>query len=376
MNAGRLHAVLELIKQDYEKHEVVARLQAASNALATSIRTVNEDTAVAFRDAIGDLYKALEQSPLTSATPSELETLKEIGAHDKVGAGLRGEIENTLNSNTVTPANALAELQRIAEVISHFNDVVTQIIGGFEELKIPYEALQPGESEIGATIPWQVVETNLEGLQKNLQQYDRSLKAFGELADDRPDSPAVRSVGSSAFQIFLESTPGIALCIATAIERLCALYKQILEIRVLRKKVKEQSLPEEVSASIGAYEQVVAKSGIEKIADDLIKEFGKNRPKERLNELRTALAKALKFLATQIDQGVDLEVRSEPPRPKDVAQSEGQSVKSDKTKKALEGARQISDRVKRAGAAMKALRRADEPVLALEFVEKQTKQTK
>jgi hypothetical protein len=115
MNAGRLHAVLELVKQDYEKNETAGKLQAAIDALSMSITTPNESNAVAFRDALANLYAALDQSPSNSATPSQVEILKEIGAFDKVGSGLRSEIENTLNDNTVTPANALAELQRIGQ---------------------------------------------------------------------------------------------------------------------------------------------------------------------------------------------------------------------------------------------------------------------
>jgi tetratricopeptide (TPR) repeat protein len=370
MNAGRLYAVLQLVKQDYEKNETLGRLQATIDALSTSIAAVSESNAVAFRDALTELYAALDQSPLNSATPSQVEILKEIGAVDKVGSGLRSEIENTLDSNTVTPAKGLAELQRIGQVLSNFGGLVEQIVNGFEELKIAYEDLEPGESEIGVLIPWPVVHTNLEGLQKSLHDYDRALKTFGELAENNPESPIIRSVGSSALQLFIQSTPAIALCIATAIERLCALYKQILEIKILRKKVREQSLPDSVSSTIEAHEQKVAESGIDKIVEDLVKEFGKQKPKERLNELRVALRSALRFLAEQIDAGVDLEVRAEPPRPKDVAENEGEPVKSEKTKRALEAARKTTLRIQKAGAAMRTLDRTGEPILALDIGEK------
>ncbi len=280
MNAGRLHAVLELVKQDYEKNETAGKLQAAIDALSTSITTPNESNAVTFRDALANLYAALDQSPLNSATPSQVEILKEIGAFDKVGSGLRSQIENTLNDNTVTPANALAELQRTGQVVVNFGKIVEQIVNGFDELKIPYEDLEPGESEVGVLIPWPVIHRDLEGLQKSLREYDRALKTFGELAEDNAESPIIKSVGSSALQLFIQSTPAIALCIATAIERLCALYKQILEIKILRKKISEQSLPESVASTIEAHEKTVAESGIDKIVEDLVKEFGKQRPKD------------------------------------------------------------------------------------------------
>src|SRR5205823_1153028 len=97
--------------------------------------------------------------------------------------------------------------------------------------------------------------------------------------------------------------------------------------------------------------------------------FGKGKSQERRNELRTALKKALKFLATQIDQGVDIEVRAEPPRPKDVADKEGEPVKSAKAKRVLERERTTVSRIHEAGSAMKALSRSSDPVLALQFEE-------
>jgi hypothetical protein len=74
---------------------------------------------------------------------------------------------------------------------------------------------------------------------------------------------------------------------------------------------------------------------------------------------------ALRFFATQIDQGVDMEVRSEPPKAKTVAENEGQSVHSPAAKQALEKARKIATRIQNAGKAMRALKRANEPILAL-----------
>lgn len=365
MNTGRLHAVLEMVARDYEKNEVLPNLQAVVNALSTSINSPTEEHASAFRGALDRLYTALSESPTNAAVPSQVDVLKEIGGTDKVGFGLSNEIKHTLDSNKVTPANALSELQAILEVSNQFDEKVRQIIEGFEELKIPYEELDPGEAEIGVLVPWTVIDSNLNGLQKELHQFDKALQTFGELAENNPKSPVIRSVGSSLLQMFIESTPGIVLCVAAAIERLCALYKQILDIKLVRKQLKEKSLPEAAAAILEAHEQEIAEKEIEKIADDLIREFGKNRQEERLNELRTALRTALRFFAAQLDAGVDMEVRSEPPRAKDVAARESSDVKSPKVKKALEQSKKTVARIKRATAAMRMLKRADTPILML-----------
>ena len=162
MNAGRLHAVLESIRQDYEKNDIVAKLQATVNALSTSISSTTEANANVFTEALAGLYAALDQSPSIFATPSQLEVLEEIGGADKTGVGLRERIQRMLDANNVTPANALAELQKILEVVTRFAEVVGRIVEGFEELKVPYEELDPGEAEIGPGMLNVVVERSVD----------------------------------------------------------------------------------------------------------------------------------------------------------------------------------------------------------------------
>lgn len=335
-------------------------------ALSSSIDSSDEAQTAAFSAALTDLNAALDQSPSASATPSRLAIFDEIGATDKIGDGLRTAIQNILEANNVTPANALVELQKIFDKVSKFSTVVSQVVGGFEQLKILYDELDPGETEVGITIPFKVIDSSLDGLHKELHDLDKALKMFGELVDEDPESATIKTIGSSALQVFLDSSPGLALCLATAFERLCALYKKILEIKLLRKQLGEKSLPETVTAPIEAHERQIAAKEIETIANDLIKEFSKKKDKERENELRNGIRAALRFFAEQIDAGVDMEVRAEPPKAKTVAENEGHRVNSLAAKQALEKARKIATRIQNAGSAMRALKRADGPILTLE----------
>jgi len=292
--------------------------------------------------------------------------LSEIAVSGLVGSGLRERIQQLLDANNITPANALVDLQRVLDDVRQLDEIVTKGVDVFERLGIEAEDLRAGESEIGLLLPFSVIHSNLAGFQKEMHEFDRHLKILGELVEGNPESPKIRCVSSSLLQVFLESTPGIALCVATALERLCALYKQILEIRQLRKQLGEKPIPKKVITSIEEHEQQMAATEIEKIADALVKEFYKGKDKNREHELRNGVGAALRFFAEQIDEGVDMEVRSKPPRAKAVAESEGEKVNSGKTKKALEEARAIAARIDNAGAVMRALKRAKGPVLALQ----------
>src|SRR5438552_13823231 len=131
MNAGRLHAALESIKRDYEKNQAIPKLQELVNALSNSISSSTEQNAIAFNTALSELYSALDESPSNSATPSRLAIFEEIRASNKLGLGLRKRIQNILEANNVTPANALAELQKVLEQMTRFSQTITQMIAGF-----------------------------------------------------------------------------------------------------------------------------------------------------------------------------------------------------------------------------------------------------
>jgi hypothetical protein len=365
MNAGRLHLALEVVARDYEDNEVIAKLRKLLETLTASIDSTDEAAANMFTEALTDVYATLSRSPSISEPPSQAKILEEIGASDKIGTGLSDRIQAVLDTNNVTPANALAELQKIAAEVEHFAGIVKQTIEGFEALHIDYDRLLPGETEFGVLIPWAVIDSNLEGLQKETREFDKALKIVSELVEESPQSPHIRSVGSSNLQLFLSSTPAIAACLIAAVERLCALYKQILEIRSLRKQLREKSLPKELTAPIEAHEEIMASNEIEKIADALVKEFSKVKDKGRENELRNGLVVTLRFFAAQIDAGVDMEARSEPPKAKTIADDQGESIKSPKTKRALEEARRLAARIQSGGTVMRTLKRGGGPVLTL-----------
>ncbi|HMJ90400.1 MAG TPA: hypothetical protein VK530_11315 [Candidatus Acidoferrum sp.] len=366
MDAGRLHEVLETIRQDYGRNLIPDKLGTLVDALTASISTTTEANAVAFRDALADFYAALDHSPFRSAVPSQMVIVKEMDASARLADGLRERVQQILDSNNVTPANALTKLNSVLSDVRQFDALIEQTVVGFEELHLPYDTVRAGETEIGALVPWEIMNRSLEGLEDELHEFDKALKIFGELVEDNPESPKVSTIASSKLQIFLESTPAIALRVATALERLCALYKQILEIKALRRQLGDKAVPEKVTASLEAHEQQMASKEIDKIANDLVKQFGKQRESGRKNELRVGVRAALKFFATQIDLGVDMEVRSEPPKAEAPVEGAAEVAPNPKATRALEEARNVSIRIKNAGAAMRSLTRAEGSILTLD----------
>jgi hypothetical protein len=142
---------------------------------------------------------------------------------------------------------------------------------GLEFFEIGAEELNAGEFEIGFLIPRSVVRDGLESLGKEFVQLKRLLGPFTELVGEgRPDI-RVRSLASSEFQVFLDSTQGVALVVATAIERVLAAYERILTIRQKRKELADEGgVPDEVLEPLSMHASQVMEDEIELIVDEIV----------------------------------------------------------------------------------------------------------
>jgi len=83
------------------------------------------------------------------------------------------------------------------------------------------------------------------------------------------------------------------------VERVVALYKQLLEIRKLNQEIQQQGVPEKELSGIENYANNLMEKGIEKIAVEVIKEYHKKDDKERKNELTNAVRISLNKIANR-----------------------------------------------------------------------------
>jgi hypothetical protein len=96
-----------------------------------------------------------------------------------------------------------------------------------------------------------------------------------------------------------------------AVERVVTLYKQLLEIRICRQKLKEQGVPDKETTGIENHANHMMENGIDKIAVEVIDKYHKKGDRGRKNELTNAVRISLNKLANRIDHGFNIEVRVE-----------------------------------------------------------------
>ena len=314
MNTERLHAIAVAALEDLKSTKTVETLGQLVDALQNQ---VNQPQTAQFQQQVSNhlqtLNTALPTAPSNDFSPAWKQALRELGMHDLLGENLQIRIKEIFERNQITAAVALKELQALHKQLTTYKGAFGEIVSGFKQINIGAEELEPGQCEIGVLVPRSAVDNKLGEFAKDLEDLDKILGTFSELTTEKRPGFEIRSVSSSDLSVFLETWPVVAASIAWAVERIVRVYKNVLEIRKLHGELKDQGIPKKDLEGILKNVDSRMKNGIEKLIEDLLKEYYKTKDEGRRNELANELRFCLGKIANRIDKGYSIEVRAQPP---------------------------------------------------------------
>jgi len=311
LNAERLHAIARALREDIEQTNAPDLLHQLAGALQQQVANPSDPNLQQQVSSLRQqLDEALAQAPSSSFSPAWQQALEELGIADLFGEGLRAAVQEVFERNQITPAAAAEELTKLSGRLAQINTDLEGLMSALETFNIGAEELAFGEYEVGVLIPRVAVSNKLKPFARELIDLDRILLPFEELTTgERPDYE-IRSISSSAFQIFLSSPGATVACIALTVERVVALYKQLLDIRLAHRQLKDSGVPKDTLGGIEEHASGHMASGIDTIVEELLTEFGQHLDDGRRHELRKALKVSLNGIANRIDRGYYIEVRA------------------------------------------------------------------
>jgi hypothetical protein len=311
MNTERLHAIAIALRHEMEKSNTPTRMQELINSLQNFISQQNPSFQQALAQNIKAMYTSITDTATDRFSPAWRQILRDIGGEDLFGKQLKLKIETVFSRNQITPVVALQELQQIHNRLKGFKDALEEATSSLRHFQIGNEKLAPGECEIGVLIPRDEVHNQLPDFAEEIKEIGFILNTFSEVATGKKDDLLIRTISASDFLVFLQASPPYAACVAMSIERLVALYKQLLEIRKLRLELKKQGVPDNQTTGVEDFANQLMEKGIDKIAEEVINEYHKKDDKGRKSELASAVKLSLNKIANRIDHGYNIEVRCE-----------------------------------------------------------------
>lgn len=310
MNTTKLHIIARSLRDELQRCDTVSLLQQAIKALEQIIRQPQQPAhQQQLSTFLTQLYQKLEKSPVDEYSPAWRDAMDELKVSHEFGKALHERVASVIERNQITYQAALEELNEIFQEIQKTESNLNGLVHGLEYFGVGEDELNADECEIGIVIPRKYVDNNLKSFGHELVELEKTLIVFSELSTGTRQPLKIRTISSSELSVFIDYIPQVGACVAVAVERIVALYKQMLEIKKLKAELLKQEVPDEQLKGINDYAESAVSPKLEEIAIELLEKYGSHIEENRKNEVSTELRHSLNKLANRIDRGFNIELR-------------------------------------------------------------------
>lgn len=343
MNTTKLHIVAKALKKEMARVGSVSLVSQAVQSLQNLVNQPQQPNhQQELTSHLTNLYQKLEGSPVDGFSPAWRDAMDELRVSDEFGEKLESRVRGIFERNQITPQTALEELKKLHEDLSGTETQLSALVSGFEYFGVGEDDLETDECEIGLVIPRTYVKDNLKTFGSELIELEKSLLVFSELATGKREPLQIRQISSSELSVFLDYIPEIGACIAIAVERIVALYKQLLEIKKLKKDLVAQEVPEDKLTGIEEHAASIVGPKLDELANELMDKYGDHLDPARKNEVSIEVRHSLNKIANRIDRGFNIELRvSEQDRDEEEEATEEAQARSAARQQILDSASSI-----------------------------------
>lgn len=301
MDASKLKNILA----DLAGEETISINSKISELIAFITSNQSNDITV----TIKEICKQFDISVSNYYSPSNKKILEEIGGLDYFGIEAYNKITLILNQNSYNVQMVIADLQKYLDQRIEFVKLITATNDNLENLNIYNHFHDDDTFEIGILMPSEFTEKKIVTITKELNRWDKVFKTYKELVGESVNDTEINFVSNGSLQFFIDNSPTIAASIAVTIERVVKLYKNIIEIRSAKNKLKSLGISTGEQKAVEKSEKDFFNKEIEKISLDIIKQFAiKSIEDGRLNELKIAIKGHVTYIAKCIDSGLTIEI--------------------------------------------------------------------
>lgn len=311
MNVERLHSLLlSAISEieDCNTPELLTGLRDRTQQLASNPQ--HPDIQRDFADQRSRLMEALGLAASNSLSPGTVRDLDNLNILKYLGSSLADHIDMILTLNEITLTVASDQITQITEELQHLYDSLKSVLAAFGSLNIGKDEPAVGEVEASVILPRSSIDNSLRSLGAEFRELERIFADVTELATGSRPPTRVRSIASSDFSVYVELVPEAAAFLAVAVERVVALYRNLLEIRRIRSEAVTAGISDNQLQGIDEHIAERMDKGVDEAVDELFVEMEiAISDDSRKNELKISLKRSLSDVAARIDRGYQFDVR-------------------------------------------------------------------
>lgn len=258
---------------------------------------------------LSKLKEYFAESISNNYNPSNLKIIQYIGACDYFGMTGFLKLEELLNKNSFNVQKTVVDLQKFVLKRTEYVSLIKTTSDCLEKLNIQPHFHSDNTFEVGLLMPKELTSNKIINVTNELNHWDKVFKALKELTTGSVDDTEINFINNGSLEFFIDNGPQIAASLAVTVERVIKLYKNIVEIRSAKEKLKELGVSTGDQKAIEKQEKDILNKGIDTIASEIVKEFAtKQIDNGRLNELIISMKINITYIAKCIDKGMIIEI--------------------------------------------------------------------
>jgi hypothetical protein len=308
MDAQRLAGVLSVIVGEHPAYD--AALVALINAYTSARSNPATDSTAEIEKAREALSAVLNASQTNRFAPSQLEFMKQIGAIDLFGLRAVERIDQVLRSSINGLTSVITHLEGFRSAISAVVSSATQLLAGLQGLHVVGGAVaEQTDFEVGVLIPSELVDDKLGPLAKQLDDWNKILKTFAELAGEQDREVTVKALSTGSYILYVKAGVKAAKLVAGVIGWAVSLYKKLLDLRDLREKFAHSDVPAPEVGAIKQHEAATIERAVTELVSGMMRDAaGAANDPGRRGELEVSLTLSVRKTIRFIDDGGAVEV--------------------------------------------------------------------
>lgn len=280
-----------------------------TDLLQTLVDSIRNNDSVQITSIEAKLERVLSDSVVNNYSPSNYNILEHIGGVDYFGNLAETNIKKILSENTYDVQKTIEKLEKYIANRAEFLTVIDIAKTTLKKINIKPHYNDDSTFEIGLLMPDKPAFNKIVNLTKELNKWDKVIKTFKELTEGETEDTEINFLSNGSLQFFIDNSPEVAICISVIVERISKLYKNLIEIKEAREKLKKLGVTTGDTKSIEKQEKDIFNKEIDKISTDLVRDFAqKNIESGRLNELKIAVKGNVIYIAKCIDNGLIIEI--------------------------------------------------------------------
>jgi hypothetical protein len=225
-------------------------------------------------------------------------------------------VEMSIQMNAMTPSVAKDFVEDLATRRATFLSTVRSARENLGKLKITASTLGPGGADFAFMIPRDIFDNELAPFAKELTFISRLLQDFSEALIGKPEQPQLEQLSSSVPTVALLASVPVISAVAFVVNKFLEAWEKIEKIRKIKAEITD------IGMTGVAVDQLTEQ--ITTTVDEVVEESTEyvlvNYTGPRRNELANAIRQDTRRLYGQIERGLTIEFRAEPPKTGDVEQ--------------------------------------------------------